>query len=946
MTVTFPRDLVLEAFLGRWVDITALAEGRTLRQVEPITHVWGLPGEQSGPLAPPSTVEGALNNQGGHWTPGNPVSDYYDYLQGRNVPTRFSLRVSRDAFGRTLPSTLGSTDTGESWNTSGFNDTYSVGSGVGNITISVSSSFGVAIIGDSYPDCEARITFDVGSVTPTGAPIEPGNPVVRFQTSGAFIGEHYMLRVEVRTDNTLWVSIHHSTLGSISGGLVPAGLTNAPGRKFRTSLYAEGQTLRGQIWDASNLDRPGFIVTAHHDRLTGGFPGFRAGVASGNTNAKPFTMAHDDWELRLVRHSGELSKLQPEWDTSHKIKTASFKLADITQRLGRPNKAALSSSPRRYVGSTTDFTATDFWPLDEPSKAPRQGLNTVPGGNQALFLRSFPGTPSERGAINWGVADERHSAVPAVPTLSNDGTLFCTTQQASLGSSWSVMWAMRLSPDAGGVVFLSVAGVTNRYAFWVFTDGTWSLFSNPSGSTVASGRLSPAGLDGQWVTVGVTAFPAGAEMDARVFVNGANMGGGLIVADAGMAALRDITLLGPQAITGGQGDAGFSSVVVTNTRLDAFVGSETVGFRAHRALMGYIGETSGARAARLCAEEGVLFDYYGDPAQTRTMGPQTPKPLLTLLTECAVADGAFLFAPRYSGGVALRGRRSMAARSPDVTLLYASGHVAPPFATSADDRPTANLVKAERTTGGSLIIEQTTGPMNTKDPAGSPIDAEAVGRTPDNAEANIETDAQLGDLGGWVKNLGTTPEIRFPRVTVNLRARELTTGADPTLPARTLIGTHPVGDRLLITGLAAADVYRDLDQMIRGGREVFTSVFGHTMTLNTAPYEKWKAGVFGNSSSRYAGVGTTTLDAQLTSGTTGARNITTAGMPWTTTAGAFPLQVLIGGEVMTISGITGTGLAAQVMTISARNVNVLPIAGGKTHAAGTKIYLFDKRYYA
>lgn len=65
---------------------------------------------------------------------------------------------------------------------------------------------------------------------------------------------------------------------------------------------------------------------------------------------------------------------------------------------------------------------------------------------------------------------------------------------------------------------------------------------------------------------------------------------------------------------------------------------------------------------------------------------------------------------------------------------------------------------------------------------------------------------------------------------------------------------------------------------------------------------------------------------------------------WTNAAAAFPLDVIIGGERITISGITGTG-AAQVMTISARNVNNLPAAGGKTHPAGTRVFLYQPVYY-
>lgn len=942
MGLTIPRDLVFDMYLGRWVEVTALPEGRGLRQTDPVAVSWGLPNEQGKALAPPSTVEALLSNTGGHWTPGNPMSDYYDYLQGRNVPTRLGLRVSQDTGSRTVSNGWGFTDTGDGWNVTGGGGAFAVGSGVRTTTISAANSFELAFLGDSYTDCQVADTAS-WNLNVAGGAIEPLNLVLRYQPSGAFAGEHYLLRVSVSAAEVLTVAIFHSSLGLLSSTVTVATLT--PGaNSYRGKFQVEGESLRGKVYVAGPAEDPdlfeplGWQVSAHHERLSGGFPGVRTGVAAGNTNV-PVTISYDTWVLTLMRHSGELAKLQPTWDLSHKIKKATIKCADITQRLGRPQRPALSSAPRRYLASNAEFTATDHWPLDESVTAPAQGVNTVAGGAPARFLRETGVSPN-RGAVKWGEADRFHTAVPGFATLSNGGRLAFTTQQAALGSAFSIMFAVRLSPDAGGQVFLSTAATANRFVFFLYTDGTFELFSNPSGGTLLTGVLSPAGLDGRWVTLGLLAFPSGGDTDCRVFVDGQNLGGGLVAADPGYSALQEALVHVPQPTTGGQGDSALSTVFVTGSRFDTVTGGLTIGERAHTAIMGWRGERGGLRAFRLCAEEGVPFDYWGDLGQTRAMGPQRPLPLLDQLQECADGDGAILYGPRYTPGIAFRGRRAMCARPADATLSYSSGHVAPEFAQSADDRPSANLVRAERIDGGFLIVEQTTGPMNTKDPG---TDPEAIGRSPADAKANVESDALLGDLGGWVRALGTTPEVRFPRVTVDLAARELTTGVDPTLPARQIVNLHP-GDRLQVTGLAAADVHRDLDQLVRGGKETFRDRYGHKVTLNTAPYEKYRAGVFGEASSRYDGA-VTTLDAQLAAGVTGARNVTTsAGEVWTTAAGAFPLDVIIGGERCTVSGIAGAG-AAQSMTISVRNVNGLPAAGGKTHPAGTRVYLFQPVYY-
>ncbi len=938
MALTFPRDLVLEAYLGRWVPVLVM------RQVEPVEVTWGFPNEQAKALAPPSVATAVLNNSGGHWTPGNPMSDYYAYLQGRNVPTRLSLRVIRDTFSRTVAGAWGTLDTGETWQpvTAG-GGTFAVGSGVGTHTNPSAGGWVASLLPDSYPDMCVAVD-GAWNLNVAGGAYEPLNLVLRYQRSGALVDRHYILRASVSTAEVLTLAIHDSVAGLISSSTVTIGSVLVPGANaFRAKFQVEGQTLRGKIYPISgipdDLDRwepLDWQVSTHSDVLTGGVAGVRTGVGAGNTNI-PITTSYDNFTVSLLQHTGELTNLRPQWNENHAVKTAAIKMADITQRLGRPQRPALSSAPRRYLaeGLNSDFVPTDFWPLDEAASAPLQGLSQVTGGSRAMFVRETGVVPN-RGAITWGETDTRNPAVPGFPTLSNGGRLVFPVQTGPLGSVSSVMWSMRLSPDAGAQVFFSTTAVSNRFSLFLYTDGTFDLFSNPSGSTVASGRVIDSGLDGRWVTMGVSFFPNGAETDCFVVVDGEINGGGFIVADAAYSPLREVLVHVPQPISGGQGGGAFSTMTVTASRWDALSSGFWLYERMHLAMMGWRGEFAGVRAQRLCSEEGVPFDYWGSLTQTRAMGPQRPEPLIDQLEECADVDGALLFAPRYTAGVAYRPRRAMTSRTADSTLDYSAKHIAPSLAPSADDRPTANLVVAEKINGGTLTVEQTAGPMNTANPG---FDPDAVGISPAEAKVNCDSEAQLGDIGGWVRAQGTVPEVRFPSVTVNLRAPALTTGVDPTLPARQVTALRP-GDRLVVTSLTAADVYRDLDQLVRGGVTSFTDKFNHMVRLNTSPYEKYKAGVYGDTESRYDG-GITTLDAQLTAGVTGARNISViTGEMWTNAAGAYPLNVLISGELCTVSGVTGVG-TAQVMTISARALNGV----SKTHPAGTRVQLASPVYY-
>lgn len=949
MPLVFPRDLILEAYLGRWVNITALAEGRSLRQVDPVVVTWGSNAEQG--KIPPSVVDAVLNNQGGHWTPGNPMSDYYDFLQGRNAPTRLSLRTGYDTFdGRTVGAGWSFSSAGDQWTAGGVNSSTAVGAGVGTHTVTAVSSFAISVSGPPCRDAQVAITGS-WNLNVTGGAIEPINLVLRNQDSGALAGEHYILRVSVDPAEVLTIAIYHNSFGLISN--VVTVETLIPGANSRRAKFqVEGQTLRGKVYPSGPANDPdqfepvGWQVSAHHERLTYGSYGVRTGVAAGNTNI-PVTVSYDDWDARRVCHSGELAKLDAFWDPSHRIKTAKIRLADVTQRLGRPERASLSSAIRRYAASNAELAVTDFWPLDESATEPRQGLNAVAGGSGAWFERAATVPPS--GAITWGVVDDVHTSVPGFVTTTNLGDLHCPVRFAGLGSSFSVMWAMQLSPDEGGKFIVSVGGVF-QFVFFFYTDGTYELFGNPAGTSLATGTfpLGTAGLDGAWLTMGLSIFAVDAtHIGYHINVDGQTLGVGSWASGVPYAAPAEVILRNPGPVPGGKTGTSWSSVTVTAQRFDSIIPTTATsyGSKLSNVIKGWVGERAGNRAFRMTAEEGLPFDYWGSLSDTRPMGSQRPAPLLDQLQQCADADQALLFGARYTNGVVFRGRRSLTAQAPVGTgtitsLSYSGGQVGTPFAPSADDRPTANLVRANRLDGGYVVLEQVTGPMNTGDPGSAP---DAIGKVPGSARVNVESVASLGDVAGWVRALGTQPEQRFPRVPVNLRAPELNTS--PGLTVSIAILGLTVGDRLKVTGLAAADFYADLDQLVRGGVEVYTSVRQHKVTVNTAPYEKYRSGVYGDAAARYDGA-VTTLDAQLTSGTTGARNVTTSSGPvWTNLSSAFPLDVVIGGERCEISNVTGTG-AAQVMTVSVRNKNGLPTAGGKTHPAGTRVYLYLPSYYA
>jgi len=921
MVLAFPRDLVFEAYLGRWVDVTALVEGRALRQVEPVTITRGLPNEQGKALAPPQTLDCVLNNTGGHWTPGNAVSDYYQYLQGRNVPARLALRIMRDAFGRTLPTDWGFTDTGDGWiNGGGLNDSYSVGSGVGNILVNGTLSFGFAVLGDSYLDGEVRGTCTVAINDILGGAIEPANLMLRYQPSGPQAGQYYMLRVSVSASEVLTVSIMYSDSTVLAGPVTVPGLVDAVSAKaLRAAFMVEGQTLRGKVWSPTGDEPLGWQVSCHDERLQRiGAPGIRCGVAFGNTNTKPITFKCDDMEFRLPRFTGEVQKLTPGWDQGHRIKTARVKAAGISMRLNRPQTPPLRSVIERHVVLNAIQPAA-YWSMDDGPLSTEGRV--VAGAGTDAYLDD----PNQTGILHLPLGTG--FAPPWLLPIANIRDKPIARFEPAVPIVGGYTWHCAISHVGGRYTSssnLDAFTFVGNFILQLFSDSyTVQIF----GSFGTSSVVVPQLFDQKLHHMALQVLPVGADWTWVLYVDGLVVMSGLVVASTVP------TLTRVQYQQNGHAE-GHMTRSLGHTAMYAGTGPSIPGWSD--ALFGRVGERALARAIRLCAEEGVLFDYWGDPSQTPAMGPQGVKSLLEHLSECAEAAGAVVYEPRSTAGLAMRTRTAMSARAPDATLNYAAGHVATPLAPSADDRLTANRVTATRLDGGTFVVDTPAGPMNTKDPG---TDADAVGVAPASVKVNVEADALLPNAAGWARALGTVPDVRFPRVTVDLRANEFIDPHVYLIPASVL--ALNVGDRLLVQNMQAADSYRDLDQVVRGLTETYGNVRKHKVTLNTSPYEKFRTGVFGDTEARYADMGGTTLDASLTTTATGARNVTTSvGLGWTVDAAMYPLDVDIEGERVTLSGTTGAG-AAQVMTISARSVN----GAVKAHAAGAVVRLWQPVYY-
>lgn len=345
------------------------------------------------------------------------------------------------------------------------------------------------------------------------------------------------------------------------------------------------------------------------------------------------------------------------------------------------------------------------------------------------------------------------------------------------------------------------------------------------------------------------------------------------------------------------------------------------------AAFGYAGDTAADRMTRVATDGGLPLTIIGDPDETMPMGTLNSEPRLTQMRDAETTDMGILHEARDRVSLLYRTRRSMVGQTPALVLEFDGGHIREPFEPLDDDQQTRNDVTANRRGGGSSRAVRQTGRLSVLDPPNG------VGLYDDEVTVNVQTDAMLPGVAAWLVNLGTLDKARYPAVSVELSAPDV----DDALTAA--VYATDVGDALRVTGASGIGEYDDMDLIVVGYTETIGQVMknGKRKSLFTfvcRAGDMWKGSRFGTArfdtggSTLAAGVDTTALSLSLA---------TAAGKTlWTVNPAAFPLDLWVNGERVTVSGITGAA-SPQTATLSARSVNGVV----KAHSAGATVRLFD-----
>lgn len=944
--MSFPADpLAIRAELkisGVWTNVTSY-----VRDGADINITRGFTSEQGNTIAT-DECSFSLNNRDGRFSNKNPLSPYYKLL-GRN--TKFRVGVD-DANGNAL------------WLANSFNSADGLVGTADKAVLDVTGD--LELRGDIWPDdwtSSGILQVLASKWTETGnqrswyvALTQSGNLIfvwsplgtstIRSATSTAVVatGGRKAWKVTLDVDNgAAGADVKFFTAPTIGGTYAQLGTTvTGAGTTAVFSSSAAVQVggfdisspvastvpYRGRFYRFQMYNGIGgtLVADANFGAQTVDAASWSDGLGTPNTWFLNGTLAAiASGERRFI---GEVAEFPQVWDTTGSDIYSPVSANSVMRRISQ-GESPLKSSMRRYFTSKSSLIG--YWSLENGGSADVTGIQNAYvsgvtfGADSALPSSAAVGTIDDSGVTSNNIYASSRAA-PATGTAT--GVFLFKFKQQNAGASELMRWY------GNGTV-----------AFWTINfdnTGYYVAGFDPSG-TVLGGVVTgswPAGINqDQWIAFRLQLTTSSGKIDVRVDwnrigdgTNHVNTTGTGYVTGTNVGRLS-FFFVNPNGYAENQG-AEVTQIAVLQESLAA----DAVDFVA--ATEAFLGETAGNRFLRAAADAGITAECVGDPDDTPAMGVQTASTNTAVMQECSDVDGGFIYAPAEFFGLAFRTRRSMQNQTP-LVLDYAANHFTGKLSPTDDDKVLRNDVTITSSDGTmSATSTITTGPNNTSDPDDDP---QGVGRYDAAYSLNVETTDLLGDEAQFATFLGTWDEIRMPSAQVSLERAPFTADLNLAHDAAQL----EIGGPLRINNLPSWLPPDPLEVLVRGRQETLQNR-GRQIVWICQAYGPFRSvnNLSGTTDSRArvaATPGNSTLNASMAStGLTAFTVNTLTGKLWGTTAlkpGNFPLDVFVGGERITISGITGTG-TAQVFTPSARSVNGVV----KGHSALDAVQVVDDFY--
>ncbi|MGC4942144.1 hypothetical protein [Kribbella sp. DT2] len=887
-----------------WTDITS-----DVRVDSGIEITRGRTGESG--QAPPAACSLTLNNRGGRYSPRNPTSDLYGKI-GRNTPIRVVIEADAtyDAFSQ-------SSGTGDlSFTHTPAGKPTGVALILWEVNTTSSSLFSVKYGGVTMTR-KLFAGFTLGSLNAVGSVYFLSGPVPEGPQS-----------VVVDTASTV---LRHAAVHTVTGGsgaeldaTVIGQSGGTPGANpGRNLLTTKRSCLFGSLLSDLN---DGSTITPRNSF-----------TESGETDVGNETVASSRWPTSLppttytvgwnassahygligisvraanYRFYGEVAEFPGRYELSGNDAWIPIEAAGILRRLGQGDEPS-STGLRAFLEPSAGLFR--YWPLSG-GVGTQYSLDIAPvWGQQTTGFRLYSEGP---GSFRYGEpleVSETGSAGSDTNYLGTGMALFHTDSapiRADVANGY-LQWAVDF-------VFQAPSLGSFQMIMPDYSGCLWTLYMFGSTDELQVGFTDPAtGPIGFLIVDDVTALNDGLPHHVRFQVEPTG------VADSKFTVWID----GAQISTGTQ--SGYRSSGLSVIRFDyarssaaeswitlahvaVFADSASVVWPSAAdvtdAARGYAGELAGERIERILGLADISLQNVGALADTMPMGPQYNEAQLKQLRDAEGADMGTLAEPRDALGLLYRTHGSLYNQTPALTLQFDGGHVSTPFEPVDDDQNTRNDVTAVRRGGDSYRIFQETGPLSIAPP---PL---GVGRYKDEVTVNIESDDLLPPVAGWLLHLGTLDAARYPSITVNLAAPDIA----PLIADALAVD---VGDRIEINGAAAANIYDDLSLLVQGYSESIGAV-EHTITYVCAPADRYEVFELTDVGTRLGSGDTTQLWSNISSTATSMQVRTEDGVTlWTTDPAQMPISIMVAGEEMTVTAISGTTPGAiQTFTVI-RSVN-------------------------
>lgn len=877
-----PLPIQVELYLGTWTDITQYV----IR--DPVQITRGRSAE--GSTVDPSTLNMTINNRDGRFSGRNPNSPYYGQL-GRNTPIR--VRLNNEVPYLYLP---------------GFNLNYLSTPDASQLDITGDIDIRMELTPSSwrpvfpvmlaskyvYATDEmswAMVLRDSGVLTLDWSTDGVDDTLLRADSTDPVPTDQPRLAVRATLDvdnGSSGCTVTFYTADSISGPWTQLG--DPVTKSGTTSIFSStsaveiGSAAGGEAGFSSSRMYQGRV---HNLRVLDGIDGTVAcdpGISRQTegdtswtgTDGLTWTLHGTARLMRPARIHAEVASWPQRADLSGTDVYVPLEAAGIMRRLGQ-GAAPVQSTLRRIMTATPDPNLVAYWPCEDAGGAFASAFSDGPPlriSSEGITYQSDSGFVGSAPLPSFGKG--------RVAGRVDGYTVTGETQVRAL------LHVGETLPDSARVLIqLATTGTASRWDIWLsLTDpGQIGISAYDRQGTQLLEELTNRPVKDLYQRISLELTQDGADIDWQftTLVQGSDHGFWHFDTLTGQTVgqVRSVVVGNPFDL----GGITIGQVALYNKVTSIF--DLTDQFNA------YTGDYAGARMRRLSEENGIPFSMVGEERGTAFLGPQQVDTYLNLMQQAADADGGILYESRDELGLAYRTRASMYNQPVTAAIDYTAHELSAVVEETDDDQAVANDLTVTRTGGSSVRVVQEDGTMSVQDPP------DGVGRYASETTINIESDDDLADQASWRLHLGTVDEPRIPALGVALESAELV--ANPDLAEG--IERLDLGDQVTLvppSWLPPPDLVRQIAQ----GYSETLSQFQHDFSVNTSPGSPWQVAAVGDDDLGRADTDGSELVADATSTGTGLLVASTAGPAWTVDTDDVPMDLRVGGEVVTATDIT------------------------------------------